>query len=76
MLLRDRMLGKLGEIMSIRGQWERVLSTQFSFFIRDLVVAENLSDTKVNYLQISVLVKQKVFQFEVTVHNVAVMEVF
>ena len=44
--------------------------------VRGLVHAEDSSHTEVNDLQIASLVQKQVLQFQVSVHNVAVMQVF
>ena len=43
--------------------------------LRDLIVTKNLSHTKVNYFQISVLIEKQVLQLQVTVHNIAIVEI-
>ena len=44
--------------------------------VRNLVMAQDSCHTEVNDLQIASLVQKQVLQFQVSVHNVAVMQVF
>ena len=46
-----------------------------SDFIRDLVMAENFCDAKVNNLQIAILVEDQVLQLKIAMHDVAIVEI-